>query len=96
MTNHQCAVQAWGTAPTCHSPFLPIEDNLGAIVRDGLALPDLAEEANPGGVVHHHPIDGGVAHLVLVEEPSVLGQGALLHLVPLDVRLVSLGGMIGA
>ena len=75
---------------------LPIEDNLRVIVQDGLALADLAEKAALGGVVHHHPIDGGIAHLVLVEEPSVLGQGALLHLVPLDVRLVSLGGMIGA
>ena len=61
---------------------LPIEDNLGAIVQDGLALPDLAEEAAPGGVVDHHPIDGGVTHLVLVVKPGVLGQGALFHLVP--------------
>ena len=49
---------------------LPIEDNLGAIVKDGLALPDLAEEAALGGVVYHHTIDGGVAHLVLVVQPG--------------------------
>ena len=75
---------------------LPIEDNLRVVVQDGLALPDLAEEAALGGVVHHHPIDGGVTHLVLVVEPSVLGQGALFHLVSLDVSLVTLGGPVVA
>ena len=70
-------------------PF-PIEDNIRVIVKDGLALADLAEEAALGSVVYHHPIDGSVANLVLVEEPGVLGQGALLPLVLLDVRLVTL------
>ena len=75
---------------------LPIEDNVGAIVKDRLAFTDLAEEAAPCGVVDHHPIDGGVPHLILVEEAGVLGQGTLLDLVLLDVRLVTLGGPIVA
>ena len=75
---------------------LPIEDNIGAIVEDGLALADLTEQAALGRVVDHNPIDGGVAHLVLVEEPRVLGQGALLPLVLLNVRLVTLRGPVVA
>ena len=76
-----------------HMPLpLPIEDNLRVVVKDGLPLADLAEEAALGGVVYHHPID--VAHLVLVVQPSVLGKGALLNLVPLDVSLVPFGGAV--
>ena len=67
-------------------PF-PIEDNIGGIVEDGLALADLAEEAAFCRVVDNNPIDGGVTRLVLMEEPRVLGEGALLPLVLLNVRL---------
>ena len=78
-----------------HMPLpLPNEDNLRVIVQDGLALADLAKEAAFSGVVDHHPVDGGVAHLVWVVEPSVLGKGALVYLVPLDVRLVTLSGAV--
>ena len=44
-------------------PFpLPIEDNIGVVVEDGLALSDLSEQAALGRVIDHHPVDGGVAH----------------------------------
>ena len=76
-------------------PF-PTEDNLRVIVQDGLALADLAEKAALGRIFDHHSVDGDVAHLVRVLESSVLGKGALVHLVPLDVRLVTLGGAVVA
>ena len=71
-----------GLGHSSHVPLpLPIEDNIGVIVEDGLALADLAEEAALGRVIDHNLIDGGVTRLVLVEEPRVFGQGALIPLV---------------
>ena len=86
-----------GLRHSSHVPLpLPIEDNIGVIVEDGLALTDLAQEAALGRVIDQNPKDGGITRLVLVEEPRVLGEGALLPLVLLNVRLVTLRGPVVA
>ena len=73
---------------------LPVTHNVRGAVVDALPLPDLAEEAALGRVVDLELVDGGVPHLVPVEEAGVLGQGALVSLIGEDVVLVTLGGPI--
>ena len=65
-----------------HVPLpLPVTDDVGSIVIDGLTLSDLAQQAALGRVVDHDIIDGWVSSLVRMVEASVLGQRTLVCLV---------------
>ena len=76
-------------------PF-PIEDDVSSVVVDALPLPDLAKEAAGGRVIDLQTVNGSVPSLVLVIEASVLGKCTSVHLLLLDVSLVSLGGPVVA
>ena len=67
---------------------LPVTNNVCGAVVNTLSLPDLAEEAAL------ERVDRGVAHLVMVEEAGVLGQGALVSLVFEDIVLMTIGGLV--
>lgn len=73
---------------------LPITHNVRGAIVDTLSFSDLAEEAALGRVVDLELVDGGVPHLVSVEEAGVFGQGALVSLVLEDVVLVTPGGPV--
>ena len=73
---------------------LPITHNVRGAIVDALSFSDLAEEAALGRVVDLELLDGGVSHLVTVEEAGVLGQCALVGLVLEDVVLMTSGGPI--
>ena len=51
---------------------LPVTHNVCVAVVDALSLPDLSEEAALGRDVDLELVDGGVPHLVPVEEVGVL------------------------
>ena len=53
---------------------LPITHNVRGAVIDALSFSDLAEEAALGRVVDFELVDGGVPHLVLVEEAGWPGR----------------------
>ena len=73
---------------------LPITHNVRGAVIDALSFSDLAKEAALGRVVDFELVDGGVPHLVLVEEAGVFGQGGLVSLILEDVVLMTLGGPV--
>ena len=73
---------------------LPITHNVRGAVIDALSFSDLAKEAALGRVVDFELVDGGVPHLVLVEEACVFGQGGLVSLILEDVVLMTLGGPV--
>ena len=78
-----------------HVPLpLPVTDDVGSVVIDGLTLSDLAQQAALGRVVDLDIIDGCVSSLVRMIEAGVLGQRALVCLVLDDVLFVALGGAI--
>ena len=81
-----------------HVPLpLPVADDVGSVVVDGLTLSDLAQQAALGRVVDLDIIDRWVSSLVRMVEASVLGQRALVSLVLEDVfLLVALGGAVVA
>ena len=87
-----------GSAGLGDSPHVPLSHPIihnvrGAIV-DALSFSDLAEEAALGCVVDLELVDGGVPHLVLVEEAGVFGQGRLVSLILEDVVLMTPGGPV--
>ena len=73
---------------------LPITHNVRGAVIDALSFSDLAEEAALGRVVDFELVDGGVPHLVHVEEAGVFGQGGLVSLISDDVVFMTLGGPV--
>ena len=84
-----------GLGDSHHVPLpLPITHNVCGAVIDTLSCFDLAEEAALGRVVDFELVDGGVPHLVMVEEASVFGQGGLVSLISDDVVLMTLGGPV--
>ena len=52
-----------------HVPLpLPVADDVGSVVVDGLTLSDLAQQAAPGRIVDLDIKDGWISSLVRVEE----------------------------
>ena len=68
-----CGVGSAGLGDRPDMPLpLPVTHNVCVAVVDALSLPDLSEDAALGRDVDLELVDGGVPHLVPVEEVGVL------------------------
>ena len=80
-----------------HVPLpLPVTDDVGSVVIDGLTLSDLAQQAALGRVVDLDIKDGWVPSFVWMVEAGVLGQRTLVCFVVENILLMTLGGAVVA